>query len=786
MPINNQFLNQSFPRSIFSVSREEFYGQDEEHQPLKLIVKKGLTEETTQLPEELYGHVFIVAAVGSLDSPGVDRQNPLIVTPSADGLTSLFNGDGMIYRLDFHSSSHTEEMGAAWLACRIAKTPDYYLEEAVEKKCQQFPDNEIWQSLQFKNWGLARFSLKLGSRNQLNTAFVRAIFPNENERLLVTWDTGRPYEVDPRTLNLVAPIGSNQDWLPLVRVFIPQPFPAVATSAHPAFDYQTGELFTVNMSRTLLSLLRLPRLLSFGSAWLANLLARIPTGSKGTFNKKNIKKLFVSKPMLIVFNGSHSLSEKLKHIPEDSWQEKVKFFLLWPLRLLGKITVDLIRFLVWLLAGFLDFILHAIGIDRGEDRIDLIRWQGQETVEKWQLLLPPGSKIRQTVHQMGITEKYLVLVDTAFKLAPEAFVPGWLTSQWLNVADELRNFLTYPQSSNTDFYIIDRADLQPGVKSVRAKKVTVPREIAHYEVDYACPNDCIVVHAGNVCASDPAEYIRRYDESAYSDEQEFNNIFAGMSCSPMDVNLLGCYLIDGKKGKLLRDPERSYQYDANITWSIAIAAYRYDRPLQQQKIEDIFWNTWGSWADLLTEDIYDMYRNYEYRKISVDEIKNNIALEGMPPSLIRAHISRNGMTSLPQINLHPDRYSFPEGYFGNSPTFIPRKNSQGSTNGYLACVVAYSDNLLSDRNDNWSNNSELWIFDANNLQAGPLYRLSHPKLNLGLTIHSVWLENLTVPPVRNYDVVRDYQEIVDTIVSQNPEVGEEIREMFVREVFPRV
>jgi hypothetical protein len=127
----------TFPKAIFSASREEFYGQDARHQPLKLTVKKGLTEEEANLPDDLQGHVFIVAPVGSPDSKKLDGE---IVEPCADGLTSLFNGDGMIYRLDFHQtqtdpdSDIIQQTGNAWLASRIAKTPDYYLDAAIQKK----------------------------------------------------------------------------------------------------------------------------------------------------------------------------------------------------------------------------------------------------------------------------------------------------------------------------------------------------------------------------------------------------------------------------------------------------------------------------------------------------------------------------------------------------------------------------------------------------------------------------------------------------------------------------
>lgn len=49
-------LSPSFPRSILSVSREEF-------DRLPLTVKIGLTDRETELPPDLQGHVFIISPV---------------------------------------------------------------------------------------------------------------------------------------------------------------------------------------------------------------------------------------------------------------------------------------------------------------------------------------------------------------------------------------------------------------------------------------------------------------------------------------------------------------------------------------------------------------------------------------------------------------------------------------------------------------------------------------------------------------------------------------------------
>jgi carotenoid cleavage dioxygenase-like enzyme len=159
-----------------------------------------------QLPADLRGHVFVVAAL-----------------PYGDG-TPIFNGDGTIWRFDF------DDAGAACKS-RICKTPCYWADLAA-----------VGTEHAFQNGSFARYSSTLGFRNQLNTAFLQM-----KERLLVTIDAGRPYEIDPATLELVSPVGSIAEWTSgLPESLFPGPFALHLTTAHPYYDERTGEMITVN------------------------------------------------------------------------------------------------------------------------------------------------------------------------------------------------------------------------------------------------------------------------------------------------------------------------------------------------------------------------------------------------------------------------------------------------------------------------------------------------------------------------------------------------------------
>ena len=119
--------------------------------------------------------------------------------------------------------------------------------------------------------GILRFSEKLGARNQLNTAFLPMKFSEEEGyRLLATWDIGRPYEIDPETLEVITPVGSNSEWRAMNPLMAdlpfqpPFPFPLVQGSAHPCFDFHTKEMFTVNTGRSLTTFLSQLRPVIYG------------------------------------------------------------------------------------------------------------------------------------------------------------------------------------------------------------------------------------------------------------------------------------------------------------------------------------------------------------------------------------------------------------------------------------------------------------------------------------------------------------------------------------------
>jgi carotenoid cleavage dioxygenase-like enzyme len=686
-----------FPLSILSVSREEFYGQDDAHQPLQLQIDGTL-------PSDLQGHVFIVSPVGSIDSKAI--PDTPIVLPAADGWTPLYNGDGMIYRLDFDLAAQ----GKVSLCSRIAKPPCYYADIATYEEPK-------FVELKFNNMGIARQSSKLGSRNQLNTAFVPMQFgAEEHGRMLVTWDPGRPYEIDPKTLATVTPMGSNAEWKPVnpfLTKAVPGPFPLVVSSAHPCFDSYTKQIFTVNVGKSLSTLLSVSEFIAQSEEWVERI---------------------------------------------DGWLKQVPF-----LREIARLIFAFLRIFVGFLRDIWHFLQKFFPSIKNNDFVDLLRWDGAGALEKWKVVLPDGRpvKIAETAHQMGVTRNYVVLMDTAFKLSPEELLPPPTYKKEKSAEILLRDLLDYPQTTETKLYIVPRRELQAGKPTVTAKQLVIPRETAHFLVDYE-DVDGIVIHLMHVCACDASEWLNHSDRTVNQPNTTGDNPRAGIVVSPMDVNWVGRYTIDGVTGSLTGQMLK--RQDA-YTWGPSLYAYR---EMRSGQIDNLYWNCWGSWNQLLTQHIFSLYKDYKYRTIPASDIPA-IAAIGKASNLFRLETGTLNIV---------DAYTFPTNYFGSSPQFVPRPgNEDDSTHGYITCTVLYD-----DPHSDPPVKSEIWIFDAANLSQGAICKLSHPQLKFGFTVHTAWVAQVEERNAAyNIPVRQDYEEIL----KHQPEADRElIQELFDQYVYP--
>ncbi len=429
------------PKSILTGNEKEF---DDE-----LQVTFG------SLPKNIHGHVFIVGALPQPQEPG----------------SQIYNGDGMIYRIDF---TNTNDVITAKLKSRIAKTPCYYADKATQ--------TEKYQKYQFRSYGLARVG-RLGSRNQLNTGFLPM-----NGRLLVTFDAGRPYEIDPEKIELIQPVGSTSEWIGAFSSLQRSNsiFLTYFTPAHPAYDFENEAVFTVNYSTGFSRML---------PQWLRQII------------KPSIKKDFLE--------GFTDLARYRLNTGKPELER-------WRLFLENDDPV------------IIEQSLHQIALTRNYIVLADIAFP----LEISQVLFNIVLKLVGLENLKYFPKEFKRWISSTF-LSLRKQQP--FTNLYIVKRKDLEG----------DFSTDGEPRLPVNkVKKLIAKKVVIPREVSHFIADYDNKDEHITIHLAHNNAWDVTEWIREDDEPAPNNELRVD--LAGLVVGPMDVGFLGRYVIDGKSGALLK------------------------------------------------------------------------------------------------------------------------------------------------------------------------------------------------------------------------------------------
>lgn len=685
-------MKQRIPESLMTASAADLSG-------LRLNVLEGA------IPSDLRGHVFIVGPVGSVASKGL---------PTTDG-TPVLNGNGMIYRFDF------DVPGEARVSSKVAQTPCYHADAAAQA-------NPAYEALRFANKGLVRLSLSLGFRDELNTAFVPILVPGEQPRLLVTYDVGRPYEIDTFTLETVTPVGSNAEWEPALP--LSWPFPMVLATAHPYFDPERREYIGVNFGRSFVNILNssgalLPKLVAVPAA-----IAGLVGGAIG----------FIERALGI---GGLALGPSIRGAVDAAGRAQGK---------VRKVARPVRRKTVPLTTSN-----EKHEPVSGEDFVFLVKWDGSGALTHYHLALPDGQPVRidQTMHQIGVTRNWVVLADTSVKIDFESMVNNPLPDSAF-LENILRTFFTGAQKPNTSLYLVRRADLTPGHQSVTVRKVEVPFEAAHLLVDYDDEGDQITLYMQCNSATDIGEWVRSYDTQP-SGEASPGHLRGFLSVGQLAVNRLGRHRIDAKTGEVVLSGVYS---EPHATFALGLYAYREFLPsgLPPPRLENVYWTDLGLWNELSTRFIDSLYRSYVYRNISPERLVAMRRDGGQPASLFRFNY--------PLMRV-ADRWRFPADVWASTPQFVPRAGGGGGdTDGYIVVGVAAP------------GGSQIWIFDAADLAKGPLCKLGHPSLSFGFTVHSAWLPTIAPRTARyNIPVRQDYEPLV-------ARCSKTIQQFFEDEVYP--
>ena len=324
-------------------------------------------------------------------------------------------------------------------------------------------------------------------------------------------------------------------------------------------------------------------------------------------------------------------------------------------------------------------------------------------------------RILQSVHQIAVTSHHVIIMDTAF------------VSEMSDLIGEegMKN-----QKTESILWIVSRSDLVGDDTTVQAQKISIPREAAHFLADYDSADGFITLHLGHQCANDASEMLVEGD--LLYDNTPCDASLHGMISATTDMGVLGRYVINTQTGTI---SDSRYLADERLWGGPALYTFSGNHP--PAHFQTIWWLSFGFHPELRLKRVEEAYASYPYRNIPISQLPTT----SISPCLIRVDAENL---------IIEDEYSFPPGRFASSPTFVP-KQGVGENEGYIYCVVISDDESTPN-----SSGDEIWIFDAQNLAQGPLCRLGHPNINLPLTLHSAFLQNIPVGDTYSISVYDDY------------------------------
>ncbi|MEP7108550.1 MAG: carotenoid oxygenase family protein [Ferruginibacter sp.] len=667
------------------------------------------------IPDDLHGVFYVVYPVGSVNSNGLPFPGQVNGKYNKEYGSPIMNGDGMMISVSFNGTQSPA------IKSRLMKTPCYFADyNSRQGTGQNMPFG-------FSNFGITRMSLFLGERNELNTAAIPVKFGNSNPFLLSTYDVGRPFITDPLSMKLQTPVGQNTDWVPGTPPIVPWAFQMIQTTAHPSFDPNTEEVFTVNYSMS-----------SKGKAYVSN---------PGTvFHLQNNPGVFKDK-----------LTSLCREMADETDSNKVK---------------DRLQ-------DFFDNLDHYItgseaksagSTPQKETNVWLMRWKGQQQIEKWSLTDQSGNalQISECMHQTALTRDFIVLTDCAFKFSLDLLVNNPFPEEPF-IDSFIRKHLAGTMHPFTDCYIVKRAALSAGGGSATAFKLQapIPVETIHYSCDYENTDGKITLYGIHNTAACVAEWIRTYDESQLTGEAISNEMISLFALGSMDLNRIGKWVIDvnslqidNGNSKQYYDKGKTDQSDIGPnTWTLGLYTFRdiISATKTVAQIKYLWYVANGLDSRMLTSFIYSLYQDYENRIVPVAEILS-LTKQDLPQTLVR--LSCETMTPV-------EHYQFDKNTFIRSLHFIPRPTpSTGAayeTDGHIFCTVQAG----MPQAEPLKYRSEYWVFDAAKISAGPVCKFKFDDIQFCFTLHSAWLES-ALPFNLSYDVdVRqDYDAVIGKLIDK--------------------
>lgn len=355
------------------------------------------------------------------------------------------------------------------------------------------------------------------------------------------------------------------------------------------------------------------------------------------------------------------------------------------------------------------FFANYQNIPLSPDRhIRLCRWDLEGEIEHWRL---EGVPHFDSIHDVKVTRSFVVVSDLPFVVEPFGPDPS---KPRRAVADE------------TNVWIVRKADLRthPPGSAVPHRHLTIPMMAGHMVVDYADDGRELVLSLSHHPMTDLGAGIEPGDRNQFSGEV-IDGAYEGLPEIGNQPSGIGRYRIDVASGKVVAakvaaDPERF--------WGGALFTQNHFLEASRARPENLWVTGVGHDPALVTERWWRTYAEVHERVF--------VAARDFPGHAKPGALARFDLREPRLAELH----AYPDGSFPHPPTFVPRRGCRHDADGYVLVFVHRDGDKAID------------VFEAGEIERGPIARASAPGFVLPLLLHSWWCEKRSGPRPSSYRI----------------------------------
>ena len=328
----------------------------------------------------------------------------------------------------------------------------------------------------------------------------------------------------------------------------------------------------------------------------------------------------------------------------------------------------------------------------------LARWELDGPVQRWRVT---GMSPFDSIHDVKVTDHHVVFTDLPFVFEPET----------LRGAARSRRGQTH-----TTLWIVAKDDLRavPPGGEVEVREVVLPMPTGHILVDREEADGLLRVVLQHIPLADLMLTFDP-DSTSHRDGSVVDQSYEGFIVPAVQPSVVGRYLIDPASGEVV---ERDLSIDEDRAWGGILATTDTYSADARRRQHQLWYANVGFDPELVPETWWTLYG---------DATDGLVAPADLPETPIPGSLARIDLDSMKVT----DVFSYDAGAFPSPPTFVPRRGASEPDDGYVV-VVVHQDGP-----------KEVQVFDALDVERGPIARATSPTFTPSLLLHSCWMPDPT-------------------------------------------